>query len=297
MGHFYELPKEFHPDFAFPRKKPNRYNGVDRTDKYGKHLVAGYLMGGEVGVLRDVTGRYDATYNGGANEPVTKASTPGQYLDFSAASTNTSRFNIDSAALRSLFDGTKPFTLVFHARTDDVAINTAAFSIDGTDDFIVYLSDGTDRRFRVFWRDVTPGVTFNQTGTKYQGTWNIYQYSFDGDSGHAIAINGDIVSTGSASASGAGPYSSGPAIAGWAGGSTQYYRDDLASVFIFGKDFSNQAQDLANKLYRSLNPTIPLTYFIPSAGGGGPTPIPPRLQRLDNQHATIMAHRLNGMLQ
>lgn len=38
-------------------------------------------------------------------------------------------------------------------------------------------------------------------------------------------------------------------------------------------------------------------FMYVAAGGGGVTAIPPRLHNIHNQHATIMAHKLNGVLQ
>ena len=37
--------------------------------------------------------------------------------------------------------------------------------------------------------------------------------------------------------------------------------------------------------------------YLEASGGGGPTPIPPRLHNIGRQHATIIAHRLGGLLQ
>lgn len=88
-------------------------------------------------------------------------------------------------------------------------------------------------------------------------------------------------------------------IGGADGNSTRYFNGLVYGAYGFFQPLSDaEMSEFCGNPKQVLAPAIPLPYFIPAAGGGGgPTPIPPRLQRLDNQHATIMAHRLNGMLQ
>ena len=259
----FPLDKRQHPDFAIPGRKPIGPVEIDRDNKFGKHLEAGYLLR-ENTVARDVTGRYDGTKTTDNFFPL-RGSSVGIYQDWAANGNTANRFNIDSEKLRGLFDGSHAFTLIFHAIAELTAASTSViFSLDGSDDFIIYLSGSANRTYRVFWRNVTSVPSFNQTGTEYQGTWNKYAYTFDGVDSHKIFINGNEVSSATASGSGAGPYTSGPAICGWAG-SAQYFKESVSSVLIFNKDFSSSISELSDDIYQTLKPVVGLQWFSDAA--------------------------------
>lgn len=268
----FPLDKRQHPDFSVPGKPVGAVE-VDRDNKFGKHLEAGYLLK-EIGAARDVTGRYHAT-TAGADLPVLRGGEDGLHQDWSVTGNYTNRYNIDSEKLRELFNGTNAFTLLFHARADSVANNSSVvFSLDGADDFILYLSVGATRQFRLFWRNVitSTSLSFEQDGTEYQGTWNKYGYTFDGIDQHKLFINGDNVDDVIKEPTNAGPYSTGPAIAGWAG--NQGFKDDLSSVLLFNKDFSSSIRELSEDPYQTLKPVVDLQWFS-GAGVEPPTGFKP----------------------
>jgi hypothetical protein len=263
-----QLSKIYSTDFRLPNKKPIGSIEPDLSNKYGARLEAGYLFK-ETEYARDITGRYGGDWGGSSSATSLQHGLAGQYLSFSGSATSVNRFNIDSSKLRELFDGAKPFTIVFYAKTESTGSNRAVFGIEGSDDLVIYLSEGTNLEFRVFWRDAGGTVgSFNQIGTKYQGKWNRYIYTFDGVDDHNIFINNDNVDNSTFSGAGAGTYSSGPTIGGYSAATVQYFDGDIASFFIFNSCFKGDIQGLTQNLYQILKPKQVPAYFTADGGGG-----------------------------
>lgn len=237
------------PGLFEPGRKPVGNAKINLDNYFGKNLEAGYLLNTGKKIL-DLTGRYNAIQT--HTVPSQIYTRKGMVTDWSGGST-AAIIDINSGKLRSLFDGNKPFSLCFLAKTNDIIGDHAIFGVEGIDDFVIYLSDDTNMEFRSFWRNGV-NTLFLQKGTKYEDNWNLYTYTFDGAANHKLFINSDNVvsNTGTVSSSG---FSTGPTIGGWAGSSTQFYTDLLSLVYIFKADISDRVAELSNNRYQFLIPS------------------------------------------
>lgn len=259
MGKALILPKEFHPDFAFPNKKPVGPVEIDWSSPLTKNLVEVFTLAG--------------TPRGLIHNPAITVSSPttpfvpryGE-MGLVPATTTTNKYSTTDARIRDL--PLSPFSILYRAYAIGSNVNNGGLlGWYGTDDIIFYPNDGNGdtAKHRVFWRDAS--ITLYDSDNVMSGWYN-FCLVWDGANVYQYINGVKQAASASYNGTGAGPFT-GFGLNWWPDG--QYYSSSghVSYIMLWDAPLSDAAAKSVTKTPKQvLAPLNQTTYFIPSAGGG-----------------------------
>lgn len=262
MGHFIELPKLVHPDFAVPNRKPVGAVEVDHQDKIPPpdHLY-GFSNAGR---LLDLAGGHHSNafagntsiqrnrirFDGTNNTQVSFPDTPEHPGDSSIFCSKTA---LTISAIINITGGTSPGIIGDYA--------------GGLVSAMVFLSSLGYVYFRT--RCDTVQKTINGTTNVVDGRDHHIIAQYDGANMYLL-VDGVQVATTTQTGTTTGGYTKRLGIGSYAGvhtGNVPIGEIDHVAIWFSAPDRGA----IAKNPYGYLKPSNPITYFIPSAGGGGST--------------------------
>jgi len=194
------------------------------TDTYGRNAV---WSGAELCLLMESATPVDRTGNNTiavAGSPTSIAGAFGTALSFAGDD----RLSSTDATLRDILT-TYDTTVSIVCRRTGYGSNLAAYSWDGSDDFVAYPYDATTPfRTRVYWRDIA-NIQAN-TGVDYSSIWLRQTFTTRASNEHEMYANGESLST-NTSTGAAGPFTA--FYVGGFGASSQDFNGDIAQVIVW----------------------------------------------------------------
>ena len=293
MGHYQELPKLVHPDFAVPNRKPVGAVEIDWSNPLTKGLKICYVPASglpiNLAAIKPMASDSPLPLGINRNKQCLVYSTDGS--------------RVYNPVKTDVYLNHGDHTFLCEWRSDVVSASYSPFVFSNTH------SSNTGIVFNIYGFN---GISPNQMGSLkiiYSGVaaypesadfevnkdWLSIGFSGTANSDYDYVLDGQFIGNTTVGTLTASPtpiwlYGYGRSSIGMVGaaGYSYYWERRLTEV---------ECKAIADNPYQILKPVNPITYFIPSAGGGGATVIPPTLHSIDNQFASITAHRLGGVLQ